>query len=306
MSDSSIDEAQLLQLLQDGLGLFIYDSIISFNLEWRAVWSRKITGATALYLALRYMTLLNVIINVTDMAVQSCEGGFISDLMNFGTLCGAYLAQAAFASIRVYAIDGRQWTKAAIVMMLGLVPVAINIATRASRAVAAWSSRGSLTAVLFRDGTVHFVLVVGLNATNVVVALLRGFIDISTTVELISTVVLCRFFLNLRHFSSPDLNDNTVSSNRSSFSSFAINIIGNMGEVLEDDPQAFDNDLDRELDELNHAVEIDTAVKLDESAEAPSDTDTAQTRAATMAVFMQMADAKGADGALDQRVIDIV
>lgn len=33
----------------------------------------------------------------------------------------------AFASIRVYAIDGRQWTKSIIVMMLGLVPVAINI-----------------------------------------------------------------------------------------------------------------------------------------------------------------------------------
>lgn len=33
----------------------------------------------------------------------------------------------AFASIRVYAIDGRQWTKAIIVMMLGLLPVAINI-----------------------------------------------------------------------------------------------------------------------------------------------------------------------------------
>lgn len=33
----------------------------------------------------------------------------------------------AFASIRVYAVDGRRWTKATIVMMLGLVPVALDI-----------------------------------------------------------------------------------------------------------------------------------------------------------------------------------
>lgn len=33
----------------------------------------------------------------------------------------------AFASIRVYAIDSRRWMRAAIVMMLGLMPVVINI-----------------------------------------------------------------------------------------------------------------------------------------------------------------------------------
>lgn len=55
------------------LGLFVYDSIISFNLEWHAVWSHKVTGATALYLALRYVTLVNVIVNVISYTALSCE-----------------------------------------------------------------------------------------------------------------------------------------------------------------------------------------------------------------------------------------
>lgn len=59
--------------LMHGPGLFVYDSIISFNLEWRAVWSRKISGATALYLALRHVTLLNLIADIIALTVTSCQ-----------------------------------------------------------------------------------------------------------------------------------------------------------------------------------------------------------------------------------------
>ncbi|EED81373.1 predicted protein [Postia placenta Mad-698-R] len=292
MSESSMDEAQILQLYQ-----------------------------------------YNLIENYIGIMAMLC------DVMR-STLCGTYLAQAAFASIRVYAIDGRRWTKATIIVMLGLVPIALNIyggaktivaytahycivessvpiskinilllvtricvlvsnllvvistwqATRASRAVIALTSRGSLTAVLFRDGTVHFVLVVGLNAANIVVALLLEYsLDLSPPVELISTLALCRFFLNLRQFSSPDINDSNISSHASSFSSFASRIIGNLGEMLEDDPQASDDDdLEGELDRLNDAEDVDGAVDLDDSANAASsDGDKAQTQMATMAVLEQ-------------------
>ncbi|EED83346.1 predicted protein [Postia placenta Mad-698-R] len=341
MSLSSMEEAKVLlfshlvgeYIKAVGISMFVYDAIISFNLEWRAVWSRKITGATALYLALRYTTFVNIISNVVESTMTSCE--------------------AAFASIRVYAIDGRRWTKAVIVMMLGLAPVAINIgiapleshslpprltfflvsrscvlisnllvvvstwqATHASRAVTAWTSRGSLTAVLFRDGTVHFALVVGLNAANIVVKLVLGkLIDLSEPVELISTVVLCRFFLNLRHFSSPDVDDSTISSRGSSFSSFASRIIGNLGEMLEDEPGASDDDLEGELDGLNDATQVDGAVDLSDSAKSPSDADKALTRTATTAVCKQETGKEGAAGGdlaealdegFDQRMIDIV
>ncbi|OSX61480.1 hypothetical protein POSPLADRAFT_1144222 [Postia placenta MAD-698-R-SB12] len=377
MSESCREEARFLRIYQNGIieeyittmamSLFVYDSIISFNLEWRAVWSRKISGATALYLALRHVTLLNLIADIIALTVTSY---LISELAAVGSTCGIYLAQAvqrshatrltAFASIRVYAIDGRRWTKAAIVMMLGLVPVAINIygasktimycaaevsgdefsvsiskaniscvlvsnllvvvatwqATRAGRGVTAWSSRGSLTAVLFRDGTVHFALVVGLNAANIVVALLlEESIDLSIPVELISTVVLCRFFLNLRQFSNPNTNNSSESSHASSFASFASRIIGNLGEMLEDEPQAPDDDFEGELDGMNDAGEANEAIDFDDRAKAPSNADKAQTRMVTTAVFEQKTDERGAadhqfsevpDDCLEQRVMDIV
>ncbi|EED79436.1 predicted protein [Postia placenta Mad-698-R] len=338
MSDSSTDEAQILQSDQYSLieyyievmamSLFAYDSILSFNLEWRAVWSRKITGATVLYLALRYVTLMNVIMFVVATTVIPCEGYFITTQVYIGTACGTYIAQAAFASLRVYAIDGRRWTKATVVMMLGLVPVATNIAsiqppvyvislinasftsfvlsdthtphsrvilllvtricafmsnllvvistwqaTRADRAVTALNSRKSLIAVLFLDGIVHFALVFGLNAADVVVTLLMGeHFDMSDAVELISTVVLCHFFLNLRRLSSsPDINDSSMPSPGSSSLNFASRVIGNLGEMLEDSPGAFEDDLDCEPDAYLDAREAHSANDGHDGANSPSD-----------------------------------
>lgn len=101
MSEASVDEAQFVEFFMyaltetyiDGiamsayitmlvnaaplmhkLGLFVYDSIISYKLEWRAVWTRKMTGATALYLALRYVTLVNFIMFILVSTIVSCEG----------------------------------------------------------------------------------------------------------------------------------------------------------------------------------------------------------------------------------------
>ncbi|OSX61478.1 hypothetical protein POSPLADRAFT_1057245 [Postia placenta MAD-698-R-SB12] len=137
----------------------------------------------------------------------------------------------------------------------------------------------------------------------------------STPVELISTVVLCRFFLNLRQFSSPDIIDSDTSSHASSFSSFASRIIGNLGEMLEDYPQAPEDDFEGELDGLNDVEDVDGAVDLDGSAVPSSYADKAQTQMATIAVLEQETYEGGAsnhefpeapDEGFSQSVIDIV
>ncbi|KAF9802629.1 hypothetical protein IEO21_09861 [Rhodonia placenta] len=286
-----------IHILVMAMSLFVYDSIISFNLEWHAVWSRKVTGATALYLALRYVTLVNVIVNVISYTELACElmilsgvnyisiyivldvnaqhvgsSGFISELVQIGTICGIYLAQAVFASIRVYAIDGRRWTKAAIVMTLGLIPFALNIFCSVERSLS--TNKNNMYVTQFQtssdcmdqrripDGcAIPGWLVVVLNAVVVVAALLLGRHILKMPIRRISTVVLCRFFLNLRHFSSsPDVNNSTISSHRSSFSSFASRIIGNLGEMLEDEPQPSDDDFKGELDEPNDPGDVDGEV----------------------------------------------
>lgn len=57
--------------------------------------------------------------------------------------------------------------------------------------------------------------------------------------------------------------------------------------MLEDEPQAPEDDFEGELDRLNDAGDIDGAVDLDDSAQASSDADGAQTQMATMAVLEQ-------------------
>ncbi|EED83004.1 predicted protein [Postia placenta Mad-698-R] len=174
-------------------------------------------------------------------------------------------------------------------------------ATRNNRGLTALNSRGSLTSMLFRDGTVHFALVVGLNATNITSTLLtdvgafdtafypdlaasvQNSLDFSGPVEYISTVVLCRFFLKLRQFSgTPDVNGSTLSSHKTSFSRFASRIIGNLGEMLEDDHQALEVNLDRELDELSDAEEFDSEGDLYGIPNNPSDTNVGRARLSTM------------------------
>lgn len=113
-----------------------------------------------------------------------------------------------------------------------------------------------------------------------------------------------------------EVNDSTILSRGSSFSSFASRIIGNLGEAIEDDTQAPDDDDFRiELGELNDAGDIDGTVFLDDSANAPSDAHKSQTLTATTAVFEQETDGGGAaerespespDECLDQRMMDIV
>ncbi|OSX59676.1 hypothetical protein POSPLADRAFT_1058976 [Postia placenta MAD-698-R-SB12] len=154
-----------------------------------------------------------------------------------------------------------------------LVVISTWQATRADRAVTALNSRKSLIAVLFLDGIVHFALVFGLNAADVVVTLLMGeHFDMSDAVELISTVVLCHFFLNLRRLSSsPDINDSSMPSPGSSSLNFASRVIGNLGEMLEDSPGAFEDDLDCEPDAYLDAREAHSANDGHDGANSPSD-----------------------------------
>lgn len=150
-------------------------------------------------------------------------------------------------------------TRTCVLMSNLLVVVSTWQATRTNRAANMRNSKGSLTTTLIRDGIVHFALVVGINIADITSALLTGeLFDFSAPVEFISTMVLCRFFLNLRQFSAnSDVNDSTGSSPGSSFLRFASGIIGNLGEMLEEGSHALDDDLDCELDNPSDAEEFD-------------------------------------------------
>lgn len=107
--------------------LFLYDYVINFNQEHHVVWSCRVTGGVAVFVALRYATLAYVVTSVVNAAITSCEGAYIVEIIYISTQCATYFAQAAFAAIRVYAIQRGRWPLSVVVMALGLVPVATNI-----------------------------------------------------------------------------------------------------------------------------------------------------------------------------------
>ncbi|KAF9811469.1 hypothetical protein IEO21_06585 [Rhodonia placenta] len=226
MRGPSMNEDQNVQLMEYtfienyievmAMSLFVYDSIISFDLEWRTVWSRKVTGASALYITLRYVTFITMVLDVTNFSASyNVSLNYIGFQLLHPIFTGRmHCLRDIFGSGRVYAIDGHQWTKATVVMILGLVPVVLNIAnvwaiesslstskhdkyvllatrtcvlmsnllvvvstwqaTRTNRAANMRNSKGSLTTTLMRDGIVHFALVVGINIADITSALLTG------------------------------------------------------------------------------------------------------------------------------------
>lgn len=115
--------------------------------------------------------------------------------------------------------------------------------------------------ILIRDGIAHFAVVVALNVANIVALLLtKGVFSFTGASELISTVVIQRFFLNLRQLStSSDSIGNTCSSYGSSFPRFASRIIGNMGEMLESSPLAFEDDLDHQETDLDDTINSESS-----------------------------------------------
>ncbi|EED85153.1 predicted protein [Postia placenta Mad-698-R] len=248
--------------------VFIYDCFITLDQERQVVWERKITGAGVIYLALRYTSLLNAIANIADDIIISCEpevqlqltmpsfiifSAYIVGILSYVALCCMYLVQAAFAAIRVYAIQGNQWPMAVIIMMLGLVPVATNTISDAG----GYCYIGTTTIGFpYNNIALHTSVCDRLESARsgcdmarharyegplgeeqhqgvarcLTVQRWQESFDLTQPVELINTLVLCRFFLDLRRLSSTD--DSTGTS-APSFSSFASRVIGDLGGMLD-------------------------------------------------------------------------
>ncbi|KAI0824151.1 hypothetical protein BC628DRAFT_1446651 [Trametes gibbosa] len=101
------------------ISLLAYEYAITFGLEVGLFWRRKITGATVLYLAIRYLALFNyAFLGALTFASISTQYSV--------SLC-QYPFWAAFSSLRTLALSGMNWPLATAVFGLGLVPFAVNV-----------------------------------------------------------------------------------------------------------------------------------------------------------------------------------
>ncbi|KAI0730711.1 hypothetical protein C8Q76DRAFT_792859 [Earliella scabrosa] len=91
---------------------FIYESVVTFDVEVEHFWKFRLTGPSILYILNKYLSLM---VQVTTLAIS------------LPMLTDTYLPWAAFSALRVYALSGRKWLWPILVFALSIVPLAINL-----------------------------------------------------------------------------------------------------------------------------------------------------------------------------------
>ncbi|KAI0070361.1 hypothetical protein K474DRAFT_1608851, partial [Panus rudis PR-1116 ss-1] len=94
--------------------LLIYDAILTFPQEIRCIWQRKWSGATLLYVTIRYLTLLDIALEVVVVLVVPSSIQLTESL-------------AVFESLRVWAISGKSWILATVVLALAILAPVTSI-----------------------------------------------------------------------------------------------------------------------------------------------------------------------------------
>ncbi|KAI0722600.1 hypothetical protein C8Q76DRAFT_782822, partial [Earliella scabrosa] len=192
--------------------LLAYEYMVAFDREVDLFWKRKLTMATVLFIANRYVPLAATIMNLPySVTIQSC--GPVSYTLNVVRIA-QYLPWAVFSAARVFVLSSRTWFIALGVFLLSMSPVIIDCVTLAylnvisngiecgaviklsissqhrfailsrtcliaadivvlaitwnatfkmSRESRAVGQRASLSAIMFRDGVIYFLILLVTN-----------------------------------------------------------------------------------------------------------------------------------------------
>ncbi|KAI0628911.1 hypothetical protein C8Q77DRAFT_1067287 [Trametes polyzona] len=97
------------------LTLLFYEYVITLDREVNLFWTRKFTGATALFLANRYIPLLLQIVDMCGYATMSDK------------VIMQYVPWAVFSALRVYALSGRNSFLGLVTLLLSSVTVGVNL-----------------------------------------------------------------------------------------------------------------------------------------------------------------------------------
>ncbi|OSC96672.1 hypothetical protein PYCCODRAFT_1378711, partial [Trametes coccinea BRFM310] len=116
--------------------LLAYEYLITFTDEVRLIWLHKKTGATFLFLIIRYHAMITLLI------LQSLTFLPVSDEVSVDRTCSMYakvqvplqftefVPWAAFSSLRVLALSRMNYPLASLVFVLACGPFAVNVVCR--------------------------------------------------------------------------------------------------------------------------------------------------------------------------------
>lgn len=94
------------------------------------IWTRKLTGASVLYILNRYLCAVNQVISILPSFVDissDCMNNYIINQLSNGLSVLQYLVLAGFSGLRVHGVSGRRWKALpVVVVILGTVPLITN------------------------------------------------------------------------------------------------------------------------------------------------------------------------------------
>lgn len=106
---------------------YIYDYLITFDMELQVIWARQATGASILFIMNRYVCLVVQTLKViSQFADISCTSKYVLSQFYHSLDVLQMAVWAVFSGLRVYGVNGRQWQTPLLVIVLGMVPAATN------------------------------------------------------------------------------------------------------------------------------------------------------------------------------------
>jgi len=276
--------------------LLLYEILLTYDHELNSIWRRKFSAVTALFLCIRYGTLISQVAYLAfsllpEMSPACGVMGYLYSLLNVLS----HIASSAFECLRIWAIWNHHWLVLLLViptslfpmvldayvaiserpLMLALptplegcslnIPLSIDAYTHSTVAelvfgivtdtivvvatiMKTWSihrslpgintdgerSNPSLSRLVLRDGTVYFVVLLGVNITAIVFSLTPKFFSFNIVgifVRPIRAMLLCRLILNLRSYNTAGTTTYTADGRQISSVRFAT-ALGNIGAPL--------------------------------------------------------------------------
>lgn len=253
--------------------LVFYEHSLTLADEIRLIWASKMTGPKVLFVAARYILWAICLVQIWLIFPQSNRTKYDHrsniNLYQYSTSVYAIVLNVGIKSMCDWGFMVSQNIGLMISIATGACTITIDLIVliitwyrtyKLARHASRNHMKTSLSSLLLRDGTLHFVLLTLVTVINMATWPSPGIVsqDITYFQATIPNIVICRFLLNLRQLDgasgmSMAAQDHELSttdyhgSNGSNSVRFASRIVGNMGEYLHDDDTFHASEHDEEL-----------------------------------------------------------
>ncbi|THG94849.1 hypothetical protein EW026_g6701 [Hermanssonia centrifuga] len=238
------------------VALVAYEYILTVNQEVAMIWRRRWTLVTWLFIANRYIMIAVII---WDVSPSTAQYAYITSVVNFtvdpvfGTVCSTIPNVSVRTTFQckcsgiINLVSHTKMFEVSLGTHLALIAADVlvlaltwNRTFTHRMAAIRVGVQTPLSAMLLRDGTVYFVVLLAINLTdvigNTVPSLQATSAVTSNLIGTLTPILISRFLLNLRQLGEPENETQSRFNSRFSVPGFRVptleSIVGNMGADL--------------------------------------------------------------------------